>query len=167
MGGPGSGGFRGYGWPPGSLPCPVSQLSAYSMPQMQQRRPKASNASRQKKYRKHRDPKSTARDKALQEARRLSSVRRSNVRMFKAPIKWKKFKKTSKIKTVITLHHSLPLWLRGKIKEFTTCKDSLVLLKVEKEPYLRCDDVKPRKGWPQKVKPLIAVPLGNLWTIKE
>lgn len=164
MGGPGSGGFRGYGWPPGSLPCPASQLSTYST---RRRRPKASNASRQKKYRKRRDAKSTARDKALQEARRLSSVRRSNVRMYKAPSKWVKFKKTSKTKTVITLHHSLPLWLRCKIKEFTTCKDSLVLLKVEKEPYLRCDDVKPRKGWPQKVKPLIAVPLGNLWSIKE
>lgn len=162
MGGPGSGGFRGYGWPPGSADGPSQSSQSSTRPR---KLPKPQRASKFKRYRKNRGKKATLREKALQEARRISAVREDHVNAFKRPQTWKKFRKSSKKKFVVFLHDTLPLWLRAKIIEFTECRGELVLLEVDKDPLLRCGEVKQSShgGHPKKVKSPMAVPLKDLW----
>jgi len=105
---------------------------------------------------------------ALQEARRVCEVRKENVRRYRKPnITWKKFKRNSKTKVVVALHDTLPVWIRGEVKEFTTCRDNLVILHVEKDVFMQCEELKPRKGWPRKIKEVMAVPLKDLWVIDK
>jgi len=167
MGGPGSGGFRGYGWPPGSAPGPSQTYSQSSSQSSTKKRwkPPRSQASRAKRYRKTRGAAATNREKALHEARRLSELRKDNVIRFPKPreVSWRKFRKSTRAKIVLALHDTLPLWIRGQIEEFSTCGEKLVLLRVQTEPVYTCEEVKPIKGWPRKIKSLMAVPLKDLW----
>jgi len=165
MGGPGSGGFRGYGWPPGSSPGP-SQSSSQSSTKKRWKPPRRnSQALKAKRYRKNRGKTATVREKAMQEARRISKVRKDNVLRFPKPreVSWRKFRKSSRVQVVVALHDTLPLWIRGQIKEFSECGEKLVLLNVETKPVYTCEEVKPVKGWPRKIKELMAVPLKDLW----
>lgn len=169
MGGPGSGGFRGYGWPPGSAdgPSQSSQLSQSSTTVRARKGLRVRKAINQKRYRTTRSKNATVREKALQEARRMSTLREYNVRAIKPLKHWTKFKQPSKKKFVVFLHDVLPLWLRGKIKEFTSCRGNLVLLDVDEEPMLKVGETKQCCGPRRKVKSSMAVPLKDLWIAKE
>lgn len=101
----------------------------------------------------------------MHEARRISRLRKDNVARFPKPrdVSWRKFRKSRRVRVVVALHDTLPLWIRGQIKEFSACGEELVLLNVEPKPIYTCEEVKQVKGRPRKIKQLMAVPLKDLW----
>ena len=122
MGGPGSGGFRGYGWPPGSNPGPDAQR-VFKAP-----KPRQPGAKVALNYRQKRDPRATQREYALQEARRY--LKRGSVAK-KAPRGWRKLKGATLHKEVVAMHYTLPVWLRCSVLEYTSCARKLVLVSVK------------------------------------
>ena len=101
MGGPGSGGFRGYGYPPGSQPGPPDAQRVFKAP-----KPRQPGANVALKYRKNRDPRATQREYALQEARRY--LKRGSGAKTAAPRGWRKLKGATLHKEVVAMHYTLP-----------------------------------------------------------
>lgn len=122
MGGPGSGGFRGWGWPPGSQDQPGSKKTAVV------KATKKAEATRALHYRKRRSKVLTERDYALKEARRYCTRAPTTC---SAPKGWRKFKATAEnAMVVVAMHHTLPLWLRCKVLERTASAKKLVVVKI-------------------------------------
>lgn len=161
MGGPGSGGFRGKGWPPGSQGGYVSNGRVNAVKQNR----KKVGAKAAVKYRKERGEEATERDFALQMARRYSKRAPTKI---SAPKGWKKFKaeiflgRKAKENEILALHHTLPLWLRCKVLERTSCAKSLVVVEIKEK--LSCDAVNRRVSGPRpKLRNVMAFPESALW----
>ena len=156
MGGPGSGGFRGFGWPPGSQPGP--DMGAEAKAKAKARKPRKTIAKRAKKYRATRGKRATEREYALNEARR--NLKRG-LAAKRAPRGWRKLKGTDRSKSkVLAMHYALQIWLRCKMVEFTSCADNLVLVEVQG----RLDGAERRDRGPKpKLRKLMAFPVKELW----
>ena len=160
MGGPGSGGFRGYGRPPGSDGGYGTKAAAKA------RKPRKNYGAKSAlDYRQTRGDVATAREYALQMARR--ACKRAPTKC-SAPKGWKKFqatvflKRKAKKNEVLALHHTLPLWLRCEVLELTSCAKNLVL--VEIKGTMSGDAVNRRVSGPlPKLRKVMAFPESALW----
>ena len=166
MGGPGSGGLRPGGYGSDELRAlMLSQSSGGSQASSRANTPKSATlleSQRSKSYRARRSPDSINRDRALQEARRVSATRQAHVKRHRRPASWRKWNKQA-AGVVRFLHDSLPLWLSGSVSEVG---ERFVVVKVAKRKTKAGTTgltAQVRRGPAPKIKPLMALPKAHLW----
>ena len=160
MGGPGSGGFRGYGYPPGSQ----SESAQDRRKVKKTRKVPICGAKRTKKWEASLQAPQRERLSALKESRRVAAQRRENVAKYRKPVRaWKKWTAKSRVTEAFALHHSRPIWLCVALKEMTDLtKERLVVCKVKRVfKTVASDEV--FYGPKFQVPSLIAVPRADLW----